>query len=66
MLLSAWPAFQQAYPLIDPAQRASVEIAFRALTDALAADAKEQTYRAHPKAKSAARQPDVKASADAS
>ena len=34
MLLSVWPAFQQAYPLIDPAQRASVEVAFRALTDA--------------------------------
>lgn len=34
MLLSVWPAFQHAYPLIDSAQRASVEIAFRALTDA--------------------------------
>jgi hypothetical protein len=34
MLLSMWPAFQQSYPLIDPAQRASVEVAFRALTDA--------------------------------
>jgi len=34
MLLSVWPAFQQAYPLIDPSQRAAVEVAFRALTDA--------------------------------
>jgi hypothetical protein len=34
MLLSVWPAFQQAYPLIDPSQRAGVEVAFRALTDA--------------------------------
>jgi hypothetical protein len=34
MLLSVWPAFQQAYPLVDPSQRASVEVAFRALTDA--------------------------------
>jgi hypothetical protein len=34
LLLSVWPAFQQAYPLVDPAQRAAVEVAFRALTDA--------------------------------
>jgi hypothetical protein len=34
MLLSVWPAFQQAYPMIDPAQRSAVEVAFRALTDA--------------------------------
>jgi len=34
MLLSVWPAFQQAYPLVDPSQRVAVEVAFRALTDA--------------------------------
>jgi hypothetical protein len=34
MLLSVWPAFQQAYPMIDPSQRAAVEVAFRAFTDA--------------------------------
>jgi hypothetical protein len=34
MLLSIWPVFQQAYPLVDPSQRAAVEVAFHALTDA--------------------------------
>src|SRR3954451_19112909 len=34
MLLSVWPAFQQAYPAVEPAQRAAVEVAFRAFTDA--------------------------------
>jgi len=34
MLLSVWPAFQHAYPLVDPSQRAGVEVAFRAMTDA--------------------------------
>lgn len=34
MLLSVWPAFQQAYPAVDPAQRTAVEVTFRALTDA--------------------------------
>jgi hypothetical protein len=34
MLLSVWPVFQQAYPVIDPSQHASVEATFRALTDA--------------------------------
>jgi hypothetical protein len=34
LLLSVWPAFQHAYPLVDPSQRVAVEVAFRALTDA--------------------------------
>jgi hypothetical protein len=34
MLLSIWPVFQQAYPLVDPSQRVAVEVAFHALTDA--------------------------------
>ena len=34
MLLSVWPAFQQTYPILDPSQRAAVEVSFRALTDA--------------------------------
>jgi hypothetical protein len=34
MLLSVWPAFQQSYAQVDPSQRAAMEVAFRALTDA--------------------------------
>jgi hypothetical protein len=34
LLLSIWPVFQQAYPLVEPSQRVAVEVTFHALTDA--------------------------------